>query len=231
MNPFDDPASPPGCSNVATVASRGGLAATNDTITPNRSFAAGSGNDVFNDRSSPLTPPKRLVVAGTPGTPSRGARINSITPEQADYLRSRPDNWEPTVTEQRDLVRYKPRPHRHHRRQPWVPTPHPLYGTSEMARYESPHLYHLPHHGIVGLVVNERQRISRHYLVVCGFLPFLLPFFYFGYLDWVMRKRSRGKYRKFCDEHKRYAVLLLLGWFVIFVAFTPIVVVVKTNDR
>ena len=189
LNPFSDPVSPPALARTA-----------GNTTTTMPSFAPAATDDVFGTTSSPLTPPHRTLVAGSPGTPSRGARINT------------PGDLEAGLNHQR-------------RRQRFVPLPHPLVGTSEMARLESPHMFNVPRGAVSGAVESERWFLSRRYLAACACLPFLLPLFQVGALDFLMRLHSGGLCRGFSKEAKAWAGIVFLAE-AIFVACVVVVALV-----
>ncbi|KAL8702574.1 MAG: hypothetical protein Q9201_004254 [Fulgogasparrea decipioides] len=228
LNPFDDPITIPARAQVATNASAGALGAVNDEAgnsTANRSLAAMAGSFTVNEDASGLTPPRNLVIAGTPGTPTRRTGVMSITAEQVEYLRTRPADWDPDMTELRDLTRIKglrcTRPQRRRREPvPWVPTPHPVYGYN--ARPESPHLQYLPHHQQdAGPLAGEKQRLSRYALFICAFVPILLLPFGLGWLDFVMRKYTSGRIYEFGKAEKTCAFLLLFLWCCLVIGMAP----------
>ncbi|KAL8735302.1 MAG: hypothetical protein Q9181_002842 [Wetmoreana brouardii] len=229
LNPFDDPITIPARTRVATNASAEALGAVNDEAgnnTVNRPLAAMAGNSTINEDASGLTPPRNLVIAGTPGTPTRRTGVMSITAEQVEYLRTRPVDWDPNMTELRDLTRIKglcrARPRRRRREPvPWVPTPHPMYGYN--ARLQSPHLQYLPHHQQdAGPLAEEKQRLSRYALFICAFVPILLLPFGLGWLDFVMRKYTSGRIYEFGKAEKTYGFVLLFLWCCLVIGMAPL---------
>ena len=155
----------------------------------------------------------------------RHVRSNSITQEQAEYLRARPTSWEPFDADLRNIIRPLPRPdaHRTSRLEPYpfAPEPHPV------SHADFPHL--VPCLAAARTPQTYQHRIARYYLGICGLLfPVLLPLYIFGWLDIVMRLHTSGRYRGFPDREKRIAVGVLIGWLILFACVVPVIAVSRS---
>ncbi|KAL8821879.1 MAG: hypothetical protein Q9223_000177 [Gallowayella weberi] len=196
---------------------------------------------------SALTFPENLFSPAHRGRAWAGAGAararDFVTAEQVRYLRSRPPSWTPTNVEMHAIISPAPAcvcvP-----RAPaaapmvprmWIPTPHPLAHRGH-PREESPHLWHPPRSQGTSPISpatssssspprrrSQQQVVSRYYLIVCALLPVLLPPYFLGSLDWIIRVHTGGLYREMGGHEKKLALLILCVELLGVLAFVPLV--------
>lgn len=196
------------------------------------STVTGSASPVMDNSTSPLpfpedifSPERRRGARAAPaGPPSPPPPQTFITTEQAKYMRSKTPDWAPNNLEMHAIISPLARDRILPVTSPisprlWKPTPHPLAHLGP--REESPHLWHLH---AKSRRRSRQQVVSRYYLgVVFLFLPVLLPVYFLGGLDWVMRVHTGGMYRGMAGFEKKLAVLFFCVWILVGGAFVPLI--------